>query len=180
MPQPRKADWGKYKEVARAMTKSWNALVDLPKVFSEEYPWLKEYTFGFFVDDDVSERMTYAFKFLEMAHFDYDDIDAFNSAVGTRYGLNTDAAGHLKWHDNFIMIRPKELTDEIVAERNRVSEERMQRAVENKTHAIEGDPKEKEAREYSREHTSLEEMDVNRETGQVKKRGPGRPPKNKE
>jgi len=185
MPQPKKSDWGKYTEVARAMTKSWNALDDLPKVFCEEYPWLNEYTWGFFVDEDVSERMTYGFRWLEMAHFDYDNIDAFNAAVGTRFGLNTDAAGHLKWHDNFIMIRPRELTDEIVLERNRVSEDQMARAVEAKTHAIPGDPREAEAREYSREHSGLDEVHVEggkageKVLNEPQKRGPGRPPKNK-
>ena len=168
MPQPKKSDWGKYTEVARAMTKSWNALVDLPKVFTEEYPWLKEYTWGFFVDEDVSERMTYGFRWLEMAHFDNDSIDKFNAAVGTRFGLNTDAAGHLKWHDNYIMIRPRGLTDEIVLERNRVSEERMKSAVEARTHSIPGDPMEGKVREYSREHSGLEE--VRAEGGEAGKR----------
>ena len=132
MPRPSKTDWGKYKEVARATTSSWNALVDLPKVFRLEFPWLNEYNLGFFIDEDITERMTLGWRWLEMSHFDYDTIDKFNAMVGIRFGLGTDAAGHLKWHDNFIMIRPRELTDEIVRERERVNRERFSRAMEGR------------------------------------------------
>lgn len=174
MPKPNKADWGKYKEVARASTSNWNALVDLPKVFKKEFTWLNEFDLGFFVDEDVTERMSLGWRWLEMVHFDYETIDSFNAMVGTRFGLSTDAAGHLKWRNNFLMIRPRELTDEIVRERNRIAHERA--IIPPPAHAVKGDPRENEVLEYSREHSEYEQTKVNRDTGAQQKRQ-GRPPK---
>ena len=84
-------------------TSGFDHMEAIPRLLPKEYPWLKDFDFGFCADHDLALWRSLGWQFLECSHF---EIESFNKAIATPYGL-TDDAGRVRFKDNYVMIMPK-------------------------------------------------------------------------
>ena len=176
MPQPKASDWKKYDELLDAGTKGWNPLSRVPQLLEENFDWAREFTFGFFSEEDVPEAGTYGWVHLRPEHF---DVENFNEAVGTRFGL-TDAAGVIKWRHNYLMMMPKDFRRRQMGNRHDAYIASTADSLEGAAYAHPEDPQYEKMLKASRELSEMESYSVQPKAleGTAPKRGPGRPPKN--
>lgn len=171
MPKKKASDWSKHSELLRAGISGWNPLMRLPKVMQKEFPDLQEFDFGFFSDEDVPERRSMGWDFLDKEDF---DVEEFNKTVGLRFGLTLDAAGHVKWRENYIMVQPKWYREEYVQQRERENTAVFERAMTPAGQFAPGDPRADEMQEASEELSSIQTKTV--QAKEPPQRPRGRPP----
>ena len=162
---PSASDWAKYDELLSAGTRGWNPLTRLPELLRNEYVWMGEFEFGFFSEEDIPERLTQGWVFLDTSHF---DASKLNEVVGIRFGL-TDTDGHIKFRDNYIMIQPKDFRKKLVRRRNEESEAMHKAQTSGQKYIAPGDVNGDSESEY------VEEARFTVRADQAK---PGRPKKN--
>jgi hypothetical protein len=120
----------------------------------EEFSWLKDFDFGFCVAEDLAEWTSLGWRYLCVSDFEI-DLDEWERAVGTRFGL-TDAGGHVKWRDNYVMIQHKDFREKLLKERYKRADEATRRALEATAYADPRDPSYQENLQYSKDHTKFE------------------------
>jgi hypothetical protein len=128
--RPKASDWKKYDELLSAGTKGWNALSRLPVILRKEFPWLNEFDFGFFAEDDLLEMRAQGWDFLSTEHFDPEEL---TRVVGVHFGF-TEAAGHVKYRNNYIMIQHKDYREKLKRRRNEEAERIYQAQIESTPH----------------------------------------------
>lgn len=136
MPRPNVADWKKYDELLDAGTKGWNPLARLPELLNREFAWTKEFTFGFFSEDDLTIAGSKGWVHVRPEHF---DIDSWNNVVGLRFAL-VDNGGVLKFRDNYLMMMPKDYRKRQIAVQNQAHEDAIAESARNAGYAHPDDP----------------------------------------
>ena len=135
---PRSAsEWRRHPEIVEASVRGFNYQDDFPRIISKEHPWLKEFDLGFCDDEDLPSWIVFGWDHLRPGDF---DVENYNSAVGLRYGLS-DAGGHLKLGNNYIMIISKELNEKRAKARARAAQEAFKSGAESRRYVAPEDPR---------------------------------------
>ena len=161
---PKASDWSKYDELLSAGTRGWNPLVRLPELLRKEYHWMDDFEFGFCSEADIPNWLTQGWVFLDTSHF---DVSQMNEVVGIRFGL-TDAGGHIKFRENYIMIQPKDFRDKLKKRRNEEAEAAYKANIQGTKYVAPGDAR-------GESETTLEENSFTVASPEQKR--VGRPPK---
>jgi len=173
MSHPKASDWKKHEELLRADTRGWNPQKRLPELLRKEYPWANDFAFGFIDKNNLAHARANGWEFLMTSAF---DIESFNDAVGLRFGLTTDAAGHVMAGSNYVLIQPRDFKEKMQRKRNEEFEESFSKSMENNRFAISEDPRREEIlQDESLSYSTFSEDVI--EDGKPRRRG--RPPKNK-
>ena len=181
MARPKVSDWKADESVLRAGTRGFNILDELPLALQKAFPWLKEFEFGFFIDEHVPHRTSIGWAHLKKSHLE-DGVDEFNQAIGLRFGLTTDGTDNLMWRENYIMIMPNEFRAKLWNIRHKMDDEQMARNVGGGAFIPPGAKQAQEEwiREQSQNAYETATV-VNRAGTEDKQPKPrGRPPKNKD
>ena len=107
MGHPKVSDWHRHEEMLISGTSGFDHMDAIPRLLPKEYPWLKDFEFGFCAEHDLAQWRSLGWQFLECSHF---DVESFNQAIATPFGL-TDDAGRVRFKDNYVMIMPKTLKE---------------------------------------------------------------------
>lgn len=179
MAHPKASDWKQYDEVLNAGTRGFNALQVIPRIMQKEIPWLNDFNMGFCVAEDLPEWMTMGWQHLETSHLG--DTDEWNRAIALRFNIS-DAGGHVKYRDNYLMIMPKDYREKLKRIRNEAAERDFENAVEQTaSYAHPQDERYAEMKEASAELSEVSGYRVQAEgaaeSGAKPKRG--RPPGSK-
>ena len=170
---PRSAsEWRRHEEIVNASVRGFDHLEALPKILSQEHSWLKAFNFGFCDDEDLPGWITLGWDHLRPGDF---DVDNYNSAIGLRFGL-TDAGGHLKLGNNYVMIIPKDLDEKRAKARARAAQEAFKSGAESRRYVAPEDPRGQEFLDDDDAVMARLEHQTIAPTSAKKK--VGRPPKN--
>ena len=160
---PSPSDWKAKDSVLKAAIKGFNVLSELPKLLSQEYVWLKDFDFGFFTEDDIPEKRSLGWTFLNREHF---EIDNFNQAIGLAHGLTDDGSGNVKWRNNYIMICPKDFRKRAMDIRHKSFEDQFKKETQTTRYVAPGSqPQHEEASTAAFEEFQV----INQPTGRRKK-----------
>lgn len=166
--------WEAKEDIISAGVQGWNPLQRIPELLSQAFVDFKSVVFGFFVVEDLPERMSLGWEFVTKDMF---NPDTLNQVLPARYGLE-EVDGRLKWRDNFLMFMDKGFREKVVDARNRAHEEKYEASVEGRKYVSPHDPRGAEMAQYA--ESKLETHQVKGVSQEPpKKRGPGRPPKKK-
>jgi hypothetical protein len=105
----------------------FNLLRDFESEMHRVYPDTQPYSFGYFSETDLNERLTEGWKFLEGGMFDVDD---FNKTVGTRFGVRVDVNDRVMYNNNYIMLMGKQHRDEYVLPARKERSKKMEQAAD--------------------------------------------------
>lgn len=142
---------------------------------AEEHKWLTDFDFNFSSEEEIPHNVSVGWQHLKTSDFGIDDVDQFNSAVPLRFGLS-DAGGHLKLSENYIMIRPKDLTEKIERARSRAAQAQFKQEAESRLYVDSADPRGSElAKNKDLVHADLTMTTINPTSAKPKR---GRPRKN--
>ena len=175
---PSRADWQKHHELLNAGIKGWNALQRLPVILTQEIPWMKDFKLGFCSEADMAEWTSQGWRPLMVKDFGDEGFKNFNESIGLRFNLS-DAAGMVKFRENYLMIMDNEYRERLEDVRNQEFEKYYGAVTEQKAYVSPSDPRAEEMSQYA-ESTMQESRIVHSDDvpeGQIVKGKRGRPPK---
>jgi hypothetical protein len=152
MGRPSVKDWEQSDELLNAGTKGWNALDRLPQLLYKNFPWTREFIFGFFVEDDLGLAGSKGWVHVKPDAFDVND---WNSTVGLRYAFS-DVGGVLKFRENYLMYMPKDFRRRQVERQNQAYEDDVAGSLENLSYAHPDDPEYSRMKRQARDLSSAE------------------------
>ena len=123
---PKLSEWSE--ETYAATSLGFNLLRDFEREMHRVYPDTQPYSFGYFSEDDLNERLTEGWKFLEGGMFDVED---FNSTVGTRFGLRVDVHDRVLYNNNYIMLMGKDHRETVVLPARKERSKQVQAAADD-------------------------------------------------
>lgn len=152
MAGPRASDWANHEEIIQANVVGFNPLMAFPKMIQKEFPDFRNFEFCFCSEDDLPDRRSKGWGFLEVAHLQ-EGMETLNKNLALRFGLSDDGAGHVRWRENWILIMPKKLREKVELARFQHSEEKFNKQIESQEYVAPGD-----ARGHA--ESSLEEQSI--------------------
>ena len=170
MAHPKPSDWGRVDDIVKASTRGYNALEALPRNLQKQYPWLRDFNFGFYTENDLPSRMMMGWRYLMVSDF---AIESFNEAIGLKHGLS-DAGGHVKQGNNYVMIIPKDIREKQRAARNKQTEDAISDIGRADRYVSPDDPR---ADEMLEAEGLRAELSMNTVAPTSAKKRPGRPRK---
>jgi len=176
--KPSVKDWERNPAISRAGTKGFNPNEEIPKMLKAEFDWLKDFDFAMCIASDIPTALYGGWKHLLAEYF---DVENFNAAIGLRFGLN-DADGVIKLEENYIMIMPTAEAKRVLDERNDAFEEHYEKVTRSSgiyTDKNDPDGRKLQDRMIEKHPDSFGLEEEQFSVGTSKKRGPGRPPKEK-
>ena len=103
------SDWKNHDELLDSGSKGWHYQERLPELLKREIPELRAFEFGYCHEAELAMWISVGWRCLLRDDF---EADEFNKVVGSRFQL-TGTDSKLKIMDNYIMIRPLDLSEKM-------------------------------------------------------------------
>jgi len=103
------SDWKNHDELLDSGSKGWHYQEQLPALLKREIPELRAFEFGYCHEAELAKWISLGWICLLRDHF---EADEFNKVAGSRFQL-TGTDSKLKIMDNYIMIRPFDLSEKM-------------------------------------------------------------------
>lgn len=166
MPRLDPEYWRSKKEVSLASTRGFSIIDTLPRLLKEAYPLLREFDFGFFLKRDVPARRIDAWE--HMTEEDIPDYKSLSGEMPLRFGIYSDAEGHLRIGAYYIMVMEKDYRKRQIAKRVEYDDKLFYGAVETDGENQTGDGVFEE-KEYT--ERKVGEREKTKRRGRPKKKG---------
>lgn len=122
---PPEKDWSDRASYAQHL--GFNLLRDFEPLMHELYPESRAYNFGYYSEEDLNNVQTIGWKFLTPDMF---NVENFEQAVGSRFGLRINVHNRVMHGNNYIMLMSKKHRDEVILPARKAQHRRREEAAD--------------------------------------------------
>ncbi len=144
---PKRQEWSD--KVLNAGTRGFNLLRDFEREMHSAYPGTSHLKFGYFSKSDLNSVFTMGWRNFKSDMFDVED---FNDAVGSKFGLQVDVHNNITYDENYIMIMDKTFREEVILPERKAAIDRLEASAdEAATYVHPEDPEFNKMKDHARE-----------------------------